>query len=366
MQGGAVLRTEAQAVTPTVSVLTPSLNGAPYLADALESVARQADAGVEHLILDGGSQDDTQRIAARFPHARLIVQRDRGSHDAMNASLRKATGDIVCFLNTDDVLLAGAIERARFLFRRHPEVTMAHGLAGFYRQHGDGCFRFENALRLPEAVALIEAILLGVPCLNAWFFRRTLLDGRRFDIGFSISADRHFLAASVPDQIVGRIDAPVYAYRIHQRSNTMSRRPAATAAFAREHLTIAARLMQEFRPGDPRYDLAADLIAFEHARIMNANWHSGDSGAAMTALLAGFASSPLWPLRLARALARRRRFYRTSRVEQGQFPGEIPTWAETPLVTSRCSNSSAEQRLSVMGHGLTGEPNPPLPPAAAR
>jgi glycosyltransferase len=87
-----------------ISVITVTYNSASTIVDTLKSVVSQTHADIEHLIIDGGSKDDTLAlIAAQGTRARVVSEPDRGIYDAMNKGLRMATGDIVGFLNSDDV-----------------------------------------------------------------------------------------------------------------------------------------------------------------------------------------------------------------------------------------------------------------------
>ena len=110
-----------------LTLITPSLNYGRFLGDCLESVARQADdisasedprAGrqrslgitLEHLIIDGGSTDDSAEVAARFPHATWLQEPDGGMSDAINKGFERAKGEWVMWLNADDRLKPGALE----------------------------------------------------------------------------------------------------------------------------------------------------------------------------------------------------------------------------------------------------------------
>jgi glycosyltransferase involved in cell wall biosynthesis len=86
-----------------ISIVTVAWNAAATIEDTLRSVAAQTHGDIEHIVIDGGSTDDTMAIVARFPHvARVVSERDRGIYDGMNKGLRLATGDAVGFLNSDD------------------------------------------------------------------------------------------------------------------------------------------------------------------------------------------------------------------------------------------------------------------------
>ncbi len=88
-----------------VSVITVCFNSANTIGDTLRSVAQQTYPNVEHVIIDGGSRDDTVDLAKSLVRSGGIVhsEADKGIYDAMNKGLRLATGDIIGFLNADDV-----------------------------------------------------------------------------------------------------------------------------------------------------------------------------------------------------------------------------------------------------------------------
>jgi glycosyltransferase involved in cell wall biosynthesis len=83
-----------------------SLNSAGTIADCLESVRRQTHPDIEHIVVDGMSDDGTREIIERYdPYlARAIVEPDNGIYDAMNKGIRAATGDVVGILNADDMM----------------------------------------------------------------------------------------------------------------------------------------------------------------------------------------------------------------------------------------------------------------------
>lgn len=87
----------------TISIITGTYNSASSILDTLKSVANQTYPHVEHIIVDGGSNDDTVAIAKSFPHvAKIISEPDDGIYDAMNKGIRAATGEVVGMLNSDD------------------------------------------------------------------------------------------------------------------------------------------------------------------------------------------------------------------------------------------------------------------------
>jgi glycosyltransferase involved in cell wall biosynthesis len=93
---------------PRISVVTPSLNQARWIEAAIRSVLDQAHPEFEHIVVDGGSTDATAEIVARHPHVRFVHEPDLGQAHAINKGMLLATGDIVAFLNADDLYRPGA------------------------------------------------------------------------------------------------------------------------------------------------------------------------------------------------------------------------------------------------------------------
>lgn len=97
-----------------ISVITVCFNSARTLGDTLESVAAQTHLDIEHIVVDGASTDGTLKIIERYRKhvALLISEPDQGIYEAMNKGLRVATGEVIGFLNADDVYAdSGVVER---------------------------------------------------------------------------------------------------------------------------------------------------------------------------------------------------------------------------------------------------------------
>lgn len=97
---------------PRISIITPSYNQAAYLEQCIDSIVGQNYANLEHLVFDGGSDDGSMAILKRHQKAFGYWQsrRDEGQADAINQGLLRASGDILCWVNSDDGLLPGTLE----------------------------------------------------------------------------------------------------------------------------------------------------------------------------------------------------------------------------------------------------------------
>ncbi len=120
------------------SIVTPCLEASSTIADTLRSVREQDHGAVEHVVVDGGSTDGTVAIleAADGP-VRFISEPDRGLSDAMNKGIAMATGDVVGWLNADDVYLPGALSRVAAAFEGRPDALWATGRCLIIGADGD-------------------------------------------------------------------------------------------------------------------------------------------------------------------------------------------------------------------------------------
>ena len=141
------------------SIITVTLNSQENLEKCIKSVISQNYKNIEHLIVDGGSTDSTIDIIKKYKKKinYFISEKDNGIWHAMNKGLKKSSGDIVCFLNSDDVFYSNAINivakyfqdsKIDFLFGTVKKYKIMHGYQpwkikfsfGFYTSHSIGFF----------------------------------------------------------------------------------------------------------------------------------------------------------------------------------------------------------------------------------
>ena len=118
---------------PLVSIITPVYNGAAYLDELIVSVRDQDYPFIEHIIIDDGSNDNgaTQAILKKYPHLRWWSRENLGQYATMNEGLETASGEIICFVSADDLVLPGAVHSVIELMQRHPEYDGIAGLSQF-------------------------------------------------------------------------------------------------------------------------------------------------------------------------------------------------------------------------------------------
>ena len=153
---------------PAISLVTPSLNQGRYIRATVESVLSQDYPALDYFVQDGGSTDGTLEILRSYEgRVAFVTEKDRGQADAINRGLRKARGEVLGYLNSDDVLAPGALRAVGEAFAAHPEILFVWGRATYVDAEGR---RLTPYLVRPDALErLADACFVAQP---AAFFRR--------------------------------------------------------------------------------------------------------------------------------------------------------------------------------------------------
>jgi len=179
----------AVASEPLVTVITAVFNGNDCLANCIESVLSQDYPQVEHIILDGGSNDGTVETIRRYEDrlALWISEPDSGVYDAWNKGLQLARGEWIAFLGADDIYLAGAISTYMKLARENPEAEFLSSQARLDHPTGYAPV-FGGPWEWPRFATAMSTIHVGT------MHRRSLFERYgEFDTSYRIAADYEFL-----------------------------------------------------------------------------------------------------------------------------------------------------------------------------
>jgi len=118
---------------PKISLITPSFNHALYLEKTIQSILNQAYPNLEYIIMDGGSRDGSLDIIRKYESkiSFWTSKPDKGPQDALHQGFSKATGEIMGWLNADDILWPGALDNLAEIFSRFPDVHWISGRPSF-------------------------------------------------------------------------------------------------------------------------------------------------------------------------------------------------------------------------------------------
>jgi glycosyltransferase len=285
---------------PSISVITPLLNRAAMLPDALASLKAQTGATFEHLVVDGGSNDGSPRIA-QASGATVIEATGSSIYEAINIGLARAQGDFICLLNSDDRLGENALPQLSAALA-DPAIELARGRARVEHRHDEGWVLSDDGAPHNPSLSL-RSVLLEPANINACMFRASLVQRiGMFDLAYPISADREWLARALLDGAhTTPINETTYVYRAHAESVTIGMRKPATMQWVREHLAFTRQFLR--RPNLRASDRTA-LLAFhakESAHLASLQLERWELSG--RELGESFAASPLWPLHAAGPLA---------------------------------------------------------------
>ena len=230
---------------PRISIITPSFNQGRYLGELIESVLAQGDPNFEHIVMDGGSTDETVEVLKRFPHVIWRSEKDGGQSDAVCKALALATGEIVGWINSDDFYYPGAFAAARQAFKKDPALDVVTGDYRFVDADG-------RVLRERREIVFDRGIYLyaGKSTLGngAAFFRKSVLDrhgGPRRDLHHSM--DFELLLRVSETASFGHVRGFFASYRLHGESKTTLDLPRG----ARECLAVRLEYLSRERGGPP-------------------------------------------------------------------------------------------------------------------
>jgi glycosyltransferase involved in cell wall biosynthesis len=121
-----------------ISVVTPCFNGARFIEACIQSVLAQRYPNLEYLIMDGGSTDGTVEIIHRYADqlAYWVSEPDAGHYDAVNKGFALATGEVMCFINSDDMLAPGSLAAVAEIFTQFPEISWITGMPTICNETG--------------------------------------------------------------------------------------------------------------------------------------------------------------------------------------------------------------------------------------
>jgi glycosyltransferase involved in cell wall biosynthesis len=157
---------------PLVTVVTPSYNQGPFIRETIESVLSQDYPNLEYLVIDGGSTDETLSILKTYGSKFLwISELDEGQAHAINKGWKRSKGEILAWLNSDDIFQPGAIQKAVEYFLKHPEVGAVYGEAYYINEDGDVISRYPTEPF--DRHRLVEFCYI---CQPATFVRRSVVE----------------------------------------------------------------------------------------------------------------------------------------------------------------------------------------------
>jgi GT2 family glycosyltransferase len=239
---------------PLVTIVTPSYNQGRFLEATLRSVLEQDYPNIEYLVVDGASTDNSVEIIRKYADKITwwVSEKDSGQSEAINKGLRRARGEIVAWLNSDDVYQPGAVSAAVAAFRSRPDAGVVYSDA--LAIDADG--RPFNLMRARQ-YSLTDLMAFQIICQPAAFMRRSVLEQVHY-----LDPAYHLLMDSLLWMNMARVAPIVYvpqtwaAARYHDQAKNRTR----GAAYGRE-----AKVLIDDLKSQPEF---TEIIVADQKRIM--------------------------------------------------------------------------------------------------
>jgi len=202
---------------PLISVITTSFNRARYITETIESVLSQKYPRLEYIVIDGGSTDGSVEILQRYSPqlAYWVSEPDRGEAHALNKGFARCTGDLVAWLNSDDVYLPGALSSVGAAYAANPEGI----IAGPVVNHWEATGREKVIQQRLEMSAMLQF------WSNEWswhqpgifFSRRALTQlGSLLDESLNYCMDYDLVLRLLRTCKVSMLNSPLVHFRVHE------------------------------------------------------------------------------------------------------------------------------------------------------
>jgi glycosyltransferase involved in cell wall biosynthesis len=182
--------------TPLISIITPSFNQASFIGEALESVRLQNNANCEHLVIDGMSTDGTidllrdETMKGEQRNMFWTSERDSGQSEAVNKGFRRANGEIIGWLNSDDRYRANCFKHVVKAFEDYPEVDIIYGDYLMVDEMGK-VLKIRREIEFNAFILLYHRILY-IPTTATFFRRRIFEEGNWLNEKLQYAMDLEF------------------------------------------------------------------------------------------------------------------------------------------------------------------------------
>jgi glycosyltransferase involved in cell wall biosynthesis len=206
---------------PRISIVTPSYNQGQFIEETIRSVLLQSYPNLEYIIIDGGSKDDSLNIISKYENwlAYWEAESDRGQSHAINKGFARCNGNIIAWLNSDDIYLKGTLKKIVRVFQHHRDIHLVYGNALFVD---------ENSVELRPYKGHQTSLLGKLEYWKGWhipqptvFFKRDLyLQIGELDESLHYALDYEFFLRAAFQHRFRYVPDKLASYRRHGASKT--------------------------------------------------------------------------------------------------------------------------------------------------
>jgi len=203
----------------TISIITASYNAAAHIESALASVLSQNYSDLEYIVIDGASKDSTFQIAEKHGEqiTYFISEPDEGQYHAIQKGFDRSNGEIMAWLNADDVYMPWTFSVVVEIFEKYPEVQWITGLPGFLNEKGQYTGVHASAAAYPQHYirnGWYQGHLAGYLQQESMFWRRSLWEKiSGLDLSLDLAADFKLWTEFAQHAELVQVATPLAAFR---------------------------------------------------------------------------------------------------------------------------------------------------------
>jgi len=232
---------------PRISIITPSLNQGHFIAQTIESVLGQNYPHLEYIVIDGGSTDNTLEVLQQYSsRISWISEADSGQSHAINKGLRMASGEVLAYLNSDDIYHPGTLAAVGEFFASHPEAGWLTGKCRIIDQYGTeirrGITLYKN-LWLQFNCYQILSVIDYISQPGTFWRKDVIKEIGRFDERLMYAMDYDYSLRVGMKYKLWVLNKYLASFRIHPSSKSRS----STIAQFEEDLQVAKRYIPSNR-----------------------------------------------------------------------------------------------------------------------
>lgn len=231
-----------------LSVITAAYNMEGFVEQTLKSIAAQTKRP-EYIVIDGGSTDGSLKVFERYDEIIdvMVSEPDDGQYHAIEKGMNRANGDILCWLNADDILMPWTVSVVTEIFEKYPDIMWITGLPSFLNEAGQLVQVQKNLASYPQksiAAGRYSGRFAGYLQQESMFWRRSLWDkAGGLNLNYQLAADFDLWTRFAKIAPLVPVDIPLAAFR---------ERPGAqrSSEFADQYVLEVENVCQNLRPAN--------------------------------------------------------------------------------------------------------------------
>ena len=246
---------------PKISIITPSYNQDQFLEETIQSVLSQNYPNIEYIIIDGGSTDNSVDIIKKYEKslAFWVSEKDNGQTYAINKGLKMCSGDIIAYINSDDIYMVGAFEYIAKFFNENPKYDMVYG----------DCYIInENSKVIRKKLELDFDYLMGcfigfgiiIPQPTVFFARAVFEKIGFFNEKYNYAMDAEYWARIATVSKIEHISKYLASFRVHTASKTKIHLQETNNRYSEESIQLIRKSYENL--------MISNIISFRYSFII--------------------------------------------------------------------------------------------------